>query len=88
MERLPTPKFRSDRVIKSFAERIRRDTQILTGAIGMITNAEQAETIVSIGQADVVLMAREFLRDPYWPLRSAKTLHAKAPTPVQYGRAF
>jgi len=71
-----------------FAERIRRDAQILTGAVGMITSAEQAETIVSTGQADVVLMAREFLRDPYWPLRSAKALHAKPQTPVQYGRAF
>ena len=71
-----------------FAERIRRDTGILTGAVGMITSAEQAETILRTGQADLVILAREFLRDPYWPHHAAAKLHVKIPPPVQYGRAF
>src|SRR6202035_4635594 len=53
-----------------FAERIRRETGILTGAVGMITEPRQAEEIIASGQADVVLLAREFLRDPYWPLHA------------------
>ena len=72
----------------SFAERIRRDTGILTGAVGMITAAEQADTVLRTGQADVVVLARELLRDPYWPLHAAPKLHAKAQVPPQYGRAF
>ena len=72
----------------SFAERIRRDTGILTGAVGMITAAEQADTILRTGQADVVVLARELLRDPYWPLHAAPKLHAKAQPPPQYGRAL
>jgi 2,4-dienoyl-CoA reductase-like NADH-dependent reductase (Old Yellow Enzyme family) len=71
-----------------FAERIRRESGVATGAVGMITSPAQADTIVRTGQADVVLMAREFLRDPYFPLRAAAPLHAKAKGPVQYGRAF
>ncbi len=74
----------------SFAERIRREAGIMTGAVGMITEPEQAEEIVSSGKADVILMAREFLRDPNWPLRAARALHVKplpAP-PVQYLRAW
>ena len=71
-----------------FAARIRRDTGIPTGAVGMITAAEQAETILRTGQADLVLLARELLRHPYWPLHAALKLLAKAPTPPQYGRAF
>lgn len=71
-----------------FAERIRRETGILTAAVGMITAPEQAETILSTGQADLVILAREFLRDPYWPLHAAAKLRVKAPAPVQYGRAF
>jgi|SRR5208283_2840206 len=71
-----------------FAERIRRETGILTAAVGMITEAEQAETILRTGQADLVILAREFLRDPYWPLHAAAKLRAKLPPPVQYGRAF
>jgi len=72
----------------SFAERIRRDTGILTGAVGMITAAEQADTILRTGQADVVVLARELLRDPYWPIHAAPKLHAKAQPPPQYGRAL
>ncbi len=71
-----------------FAERIRRETGILTGAVGMITEPHQADGIVRACQADLVLLAREFLRDPYWPLHAAKTLGAPAAVPKQYGRAF
>jgi 2,4-dienoyl-CoA reductase-like NADH-dependent reductase (Old Yellow Enzyme family) len=71
-----------------FAERIRRETGMRTGAVGMITTPAQADEIIRGGQADLVLMAREFLRDPYFPLRAAKALGEKAVTPVQYGRAF
>jgi 2,4-dienoyl-CoA reductase-like NADH-dependent reductase (Old Yellow Enzyme family) len=70
-----------------FAERIRRETGIMTGAVGLITGAAQAETILRTGQADMVLMAREFLRDPYFPLRAAKEVHAKQAWPKQYERA-
>ena len=73
-----------------FAERIRRETGVLTAAVGMITAAAQADEIVRNGQADVVLLARELLRDPYWPMRAAQTLgHAAAlPPPIQYARAW
>jgi 2,4-dienoyl-CoA reductase-like NADH-dependent reductase (Old Yellow Enzyme family) len=71
-----------------FAERIRRETGILTGAVGMITEPHQADGIVGGGQADIVLLAREFLRDPYWPLHAAKALGAAAAIPKQYARAF
>jgi 2,4-dienoyl-CoA reductase-like NADH-dependent reductase (Old Yellow Enzyme family) len=71
-----------------FAEAIRREAAIATGAVGMITRPEQAEEIVSSGKADVVLLAREMLRDPYWPLHAAKALGDKVASPVQYGRAF
>jgi 2,4-dienoyl-CoA reductase-like NADH-dependent reductase (Old Yellow Enzyme family) len=71
-----------------FAERIRRETGMLTGAVGMITEPRQAEEIIASGQADVVLMAREFLRDPYWPLHAARALGVDVAPPVQYARAF
>ncbi len=71
----------------SFAERIRRDADIMTGAVGMITDAVQADHLVRTGQADVVLMAREMLRDPYFPLRAARELRQPATWPVQYLRA-
>jgi len=70
-----------------FAERIRREASVATGAVGLITEPEQAEEIISSGQADVVFLARAELRDPYWPLHAAKQLGAEAPWPVQYGRA-
>ena len=72
------------------AARIRREAGLATGAVGMITEPMQAETILRTGQADVVLLARELLRDPYWPLHAAKTVHAdrEAPLPNQYERAF
>jgi 2,4-dienoyl-CoA reductase-like NADH-dependent reductase (Old Yellow Enzyme family) len=71
-----------------FAERIRRESGILTGAVGMITEPPQADAIVRAGQADLVLLARQLLRDPYWPLHAAKALGAPAPVPNQYARAF
>jgi len=71
-----------------FAERVRRDAGILTGAVGMITEPQQAEEIVRDGRADMVLIARQFLRDPYFPLHAAKTLGVELEPPVQYKRAF
>jgi 2,4-dienoyl-CoA reductase-like NADH-dependent reductase (Old Yellow Enzyme family) len=70
-----------------FAERIRRDAGIATGAVGLITDAAQADGIVRGGQADCVLLARELLRDPYWPLRAARELGQQVPWPAQYLRA-
>src|SRR5439155_325877 len=70
-----------------FAERIRRETGIMTGAVGMITSPVQAEHIIRTEQADAVIMAREFLRDPYWPLRAARELDQPIAWPVQYLRA-
>jgi 2,4-dienoyl-CoA reductase-like NADH-dependent reductase (Old Yellow Enzyme family) len=71
----------------TFAERIRRDSGILTGAVGMITSPEQAQHIIATGQADVVLLARELLRDPHWPLRAAHVLKQPITWPKQYERA-
>jgi 2,4-dienoyl-CoA reductase-like NADH-dependent reductase (Old Yellow Enzyme family) len=70
-----------------FAEAIRRDARIATGAVGLITEAHQAEKIIAENQADVVLLARELLRDPYWPLHAAKVLGADVKWPEQYERA-
>ena len=71
-----------------FAERVRRESGILTGAVGLITEPSQADAIVRREQADMVLLAREFLRDPYWPLHAAKALGVRVEAPKQYGRAF
>jgi len=71
-----------------FAERIRREAGILTGAVGMITEPHQADGIIRDGRADMVLLAREFLRDPYWPLHAAKALGTQEAVPKQYSRAF
>ena len=70
-----------------FAEAVRREAGIASGAVGMITSPEQAEGIVADGKADVVLLAREMLRDPCWPLRSASKLGVDVGWPVQYLRA-
>ncbi len=70
-----------------FAEQIRKEASLPTGAVGMITEAAQAVDIVRNGQADLVLLAREFLRDPYWPLHAAASLGATTSWPVQYLRA-
>jgi 2,4-dienoyl-CoA reductase-like NADH-dependent reductase (Old Yellow Enzyme family) len=71
-----------------FAERIRREAGIRTGAVGLITTPQQAEEIVSTEKADLVLLAREFLRDPYFPLHAAKVLADTIQAPIQYQRAF
>jgi 2,4-dienoyl-CoA reductase-like NADH-dependent reductase (Old Yellow Enzyme family) len=71
-----------------FAEAIRRQAAVATGAVGMITKPEQAEEIIAAGRADVVLLAREMLRDPYWPMHAAKALGDKVAAPKQYGRAW
>jgi 2,4-dienoyl-CoA reductase-like NADH-dependent reductase (Old Yellow Enzyme family) len=73
-----------------FAEKIRRGANIATAAVGFITEPKQADDIVRNGHADVVLLAREFLRDPYWPARAARTLghKDKLPPPLQYARAW
>jgi 2,4-dienoyl-CoA reductase-like NADH-dependent reductase (Old Yellow Enzyme family) len=70
-----------------FAERIRREAGVPTGAVGLITTPLQANEIVRSGRADCVLLARELLRDPYWPLRAAGELGHAAPWPAQYLRA-
>jgi 2,4-dienoyl-CoA reductase-like NADH-dependent reductase (Old Yellow Enzyme family) len=70
-----------------FAQAIRAQAGILTGAVGMITDAAQADHVIRTGQADLVLIAREFLRDPYWPLHAAAALGETASWPVQYLRA-
>jgi len=69
------------------AATIRREAGIPTAAVGMITEAAQADQIVRSGQADMVLLARELLRNPYWPLQAAEALHQQITWPVQYARA-
>ena len=70
-----------------FAAAIRKDAGIATGAVGMVISPEQAEQILSTGQADAVLLAREMLRNPYWPLMAAGRLGATIEWPKQYLRA-
>ena len=70
-----------------FAAAIKRDAEIATGAVGLITEPQQAEEIVASGQADAVLLARAFLRDPYWTRHAALALGAESPWPIQYARA-
>jgi len=70
----------------AFAERIRHEVGIATGAVGMITGPAQADQIIRTGQADLVLLARELLRDPYWPIHAADALHHPASWPKQYER--
>jgi 2,4-dienoyl-CoA reductase-like NADH-dependent reductase (Old Yellow Enzyme family) len=73
-----------------FAERIRREAAIATAAVGMITEPTHADEIVRNGRADLVLLAREFLRNPYWTRDAARALHNKDSVrgPDQYGRAW
>ena len=70
-----------------FAERVRREAGVATSAVGLIREAEQAAQIVRQGQADLVLLGRQMLRDPYWPQHAAKQLGVPVPHPIQYGRA-
>lgn len=69
------------------AEQIRREAQIATGAVGFVTSAAQADHILRTGQADMVLLGRQMLRDPYWPLHAAAELKAQIQWPKQYSRA-
>jgi 2,4-dienoyl-CoA reductase-like NADH-dependent reductase (Old Yellow Enzyme family) len=70
-----------------FAEAIKKHTNLLTGAVGMITTAQQAEAILSNQQADLIFMARELLRNPYFPLQAAQQLQENINWPIQYQRA-
>lgn len=70
-----------------FAERVRREAGVATAAVGLITSPEQADHVVRTGQADLVLLARELLRDPHWPLRAARRLGHQVAWPPQYERA-
>jgi 2,4-dienoyl-CoA reductase-like NADH-dependent reductase (Old Yellow Enzyme family) len=71
-----------------FAKGIRQSVNILVGAVGMITEPEAANAIIQNGEADVVLLAREMLRDPYWPIHAAKALGVEPPVPAQYLRSI
>lgn len=70
-----------------FAERIRKEADITTGAVGLITSAQQCEMLLQDGKADLVFLARELLRDPYFPLHASLELDGDATFPVQYERA-
>jgi 2,4-dienoyl-CoA reductase-like NADH-dependent reductase (Old Yellow Enzyme family) len=71
----------------AFAEAVRRDAGIATAAVGLVTSPEQAEQILRTGQADLVLLGRQLLREPYFPLRAAAALGQPGPWPPQYLRA-
>lgn len=71
-----------------FAARIRREAGIATGAVGLITGAAQAETVLARGEADLVVIGREFLRDPYFPRRAAAELGMAIEAPLQYQRGW
>jgi 2,4-dienoyl-CoA reductase-like NADH-dependent reductase (Old Yellow Enzyme family) len=71
-----------------FAERIRKDAEIATAAVGLITTPEEANAVVTEGKADIVLLARKFLRDPYFPHHAAIALGEKPFPPIQYARAY
>ncbi|GJD19677.1 NADH:flavin oxidoreductase/NADH oxidase [Rivularia sp. IAM M-261] len=71
-----------------FAERIRREADIATGAVGLITLPEQADEIIRTGKADIVLLGRELLRNPYWAHSAAKQLGHEKLWPLQYDRAW
>jgi 2,4-dienoyl-CoA reductase-like NADH-dependent reductase (Old Yellow Enzyme family) len=70
-----------------FAERVRHEARVLSAAVGLITDAKQADTIVRSGQADMVFLAREMLRDPHFPLRAGSELGVEVDWPSQYLRA-
>jgi 2,4-dienoyl-CoA reductase-like NADH-dependent reductase (Old Yellow Enzyme family) len=70
-----------------FASRVRREAGVATGAVGLITEPEQAEKVIASGDADAVLLARALLRDPHWALRAAHELGAEVRWPPQYLRA-
>ena len=71
----------------AFAERLKKETGILTSAVGLITEAQQAEDILQRGSADLIMIGRESLRDPYFPLKAAAILEDEISWPLQYIRA-
>ena len=71
-----------------FAETIKKQTPIATGAVGLITSALQAEEILQNGRADLVFLARELLRNPYWAYTAAQELDADLEAPVPYKRGW
>jgi len=71
-----------------FAERVKSQAGVRTGAVGLITQPAQANEIIETEKADLIVMAREFLRDPYFPLHAAKALGVKVPFPGQYTPAY
>jgi 2,4-dienoyl-CoA reductase-like NADH-dependent reductase (Old Yellow Enzyme family) len=71
-----------------FAKEIKRQADIITGAVGLITNAQQAEEILNAEEADAILLAREFLREPYWPIKAALELGETIHVPRQYERGY
>jgi len=71
-----------------FAEEIRKRAGIMTSAVGLITEPKQAEEIVASGKADMVMLAREMLREPYWAIKAQAALGAEPQWPTQYGFAF
>jgi 2,4-dienoyl-CoA reductase-like NADH-dependent reductase (Old Yellow Enzyme family) len=86
---VPTPKIEMGPGYQTaYAQRIRNEAGVATGAVGLITSPEQAEHILRTGQADLVVLARELLRDPYWPRRAAKALGDEIAAPAQYQRAW
>ena len=70
------------------ADRVRREAEIMTAAVGMLTEPAQANDVIETGKADLVLLARAFLRDPYWPIHAAKQLGVQVQVVAQYLRAF
>ena len=70
-----------------FSDEIRKKVEILTAGVGLITSPEQAENIIRTGQADLIVLAREMLRNPYWPLYAAEKLKTDIQWPDQYKRA-
>jgi 2,4-dienoyl-CoA reductase-like NADH-dependent reductase (Old Yellow Enzyme family) len=66
---------------------VKKEAKVLTGTVGLITTAQQAESILQNEQADLIFLAREFLRDPYFPLHAARALNFNIKWPVQYERA-
>ena len=71
-----------------FSDTIRNESDISTGAVGLITHAVQAEEILQNGRADLIFLARELLRDPYWARTAAKDLGAEIQAPKQYARGW
>ncbi len=70
-----------------FSEKVRKEAGILTSAVGLLTDPHQVETILQQGQADIIAIAREFLRNPSWPLDAARELGVDVEWPSQYDRA-